>query len=377
MIYLDYAATTPMSEDALYVYNEAVKRYFGNASSLHEYGTVAKDALDASRQSWASMIGGIEEGVYFTSGGTEANQLAIRSLIDGNKNRGNHLITTEVEHSSLYNLFKLLESDYGFDVTYLPLQKSGSISITDLEKAIRPSTILASIHAVNGETGFVQPIETIGKLLQKKDILFHTDFVQAFGSIDINAITMYIDSLSIASHKIYGPKGVGLCYINPRLNWRAQVPNTTHERGFRPGTVDVPAILSFTAAAQQLHKSSQDHIEKMSYLRQYFLQALYAQVKDVVIYESEHEQVPQIIGLSFGKLQGQYIMLECNKNGIAISTGSACQVDQQSPPRTLLSLGKSQDEANQFVRISFGQMTSKHEVGQLVKVLIAIEQASK
>lgn len=377
MIYLDFAATTPMSEEALYVYNEAAKRYFGNANSLHEVGTSANDALEASRNSWSQMLGGISDGIYFTSGGTEANQLAIQSLIKGNENRGNHLITTEIEHSSNDNLFKKLEVQYGYDVTYLSLQKDGRIDLTELKNAIRPDTVLASIQTVNGETGFVQPIEEIGSLLHEKNIIFHTDFVQAFGNVNIDVEQMKVDSLSIASHKIYGPKGVGLCYINPRVDWTSHIPNTTHEGGFQPGTVDVPAVLSFTAAGQQIHKTQVEHVKKMSKLRQYFEEKIYKKIKNYTIYESEYHQIPQIIGLSFGKLQGQYIMLECNKKGIAISTGSACQVGQQSPSRTIMALGKSKDEANQFVRISFGKMTTKQEIDRLIDVLGKIANESK
>lgn len=371
MIYLDYAATTPMSEEALYVFNEATKRYFANPSSLHELGTLANDALEVSRSSWAEMIGGIKEGVYFTSGGTESNQLALLSLIEGNKGRGNHLITTEVEHSSIYNLFKKLEKE-GYEVTYLGINGDGQINITDLKKAIRPSTVLASIQTVNGETGYIQPIKEIGSLLHEQGILFHTDSVQAFGNVDIDVMHTYIDALSIASHKIYGPKGIGMSYINPRVNWISQIPNTTHENGFRPGTVDVPAILSFTRAAQQAHKDSDKNTNKMLYLREYLVEQLRSQAIKFNIYESKKAQLPQIIGLSFEKLQGQYIMLECNKYNIAISTGSACQVGQQSPSRTLLSLGTSIDEANQLVRISLGKITSTEEIDILIKALINI-----
>lgn len=368
MIYLDFAATTPMSEDALYVFNEASKRYFGNASSLHEFGTQANDALEASRSSWAQMINGERDGIYFTSGGTEANQLAIRSLIEGNREKGNHLITTDAEHSSVYNMMKKLEEE-GFEVTYLSLQESGEISLEELKAAIRPTTILASIQAVNGEVGFVQPINEIGVLLDEANVLFHTDAVQAFTNISLDVRTDKIDSLSISGHKIYGPKGIGMCYINSRVTWQSQVPNTTHEGGLRAGTVDVPAILSFTTAAQQSINSMNENADKMTKLRHYLLEKLRETKIDFTLYESKLNQVPQIVGMAFSKLQGQYIMLECNKNGLAISTGSACQVGQQSPPRTLLSLGKTRDEANQFVRISFGKTTTVDDLDLLVTVL--------
>jgi len=368
MIYLDFAATTPMSEDALYVFNEASKRYFGNASSLHEFGTQANDALEASRSSWAQMINAEKDGIYFTSGGTESNQLAIRSLIEGNRDKGNHLITTDAEHSSVYNVMKKLEGE-GFEVTYLSIHESGQISIEELKAAIRPSTILASIQAVNGEVGYVQAISEIGELLDEANVLFHTDAVQAFTNIPLDVQADKIDALSISGHKIYGPKGIGLCYINSRVSWKPQVPNTTHEGGLRAGTVDVPAILSFTTAAQQLINSMNENAEKMTHLRQHLLEKLKETKVDFTLYESELNQVPQIVGMAFSKLQGQYIMLECNKNGLAISTGSACQVGQQSPPRTLLSLRKTRDEANQFVRISFGITTTVEELDALVTVL--------
>lgn len=368
MIYLDYASTTPMSDDALYVFNEATKRFFGNSSSLHEIGTIANDALESCRKTWAGMLDCYREGIFFTSGGTESNQLAVQSLVDGNKMKGNHLITTEVEHSSLYNLFKKYEEE-GYEVTYLPLGVDGQINLQQLQSSLRPTTILVSIQAVNSETGFIQPIEAIGALLQKRNIPFHTDFVQGFGNLSLSVNHNYIDSLSIASHKIYGPKGVGLCYINPRVNWKGQIPNTTHELGFRPGTVDVPSIMAFTRAAQRLTERREIHRNKMKYLRNTFLELLEKSSIPFTLYESPTVQLPQIIALSIAKLQGQYIMLECNKHNIAISTGSACQVGRQSPSRTLLSLGKGKDEANQLVRISLGKNTTLDEINQLVKVL--------
>lgn len=371
MIYLDYAATTPISDEALYVFGEASKKYFGNASSLHEFGTEANRVLNMCRKTWAHMINSEADGIYFTSGGTEANQLAILSLVYGNQSRGKHIITTEAEHSSVYHLCKQLE-DEGFTVTFLPLIDDGQISLEQLEQAIQPTTILASIQFVNGETGMIQPVEEIGKLLKQHGVIFHADCVQAFGNVDIDVRKYHIDALSIASHKIYGPKGTGLAYINPRVDWTPVVKNTTHENGFRPGTVDVPSILAFTAAGQAAHRTLDERLEKMQELRTYFLTKLARVMHDWTVYESKTAQLPNIVALSFGKWEGQYIMLECNKRGIAISTGSACQVRQQSPSRTILSLGKSVDEAKQLVRVSFGKMTTEEEIDKLVEAIMQI-----
>jgi|SRR5690625_709414 len=368
MIYLDYAATTPISDDALFVYNEASKKYFANASSLHELGTKANEALEASRMSWAQMINGEKEGIYFTSGGTESNQLALLSIIEGNKHRGNHLITTKTEHSSVYHLFKKLETE-GFRVTYIDVNEDGIINVNDIERAITSDTILVSIQYVNGEIGTINPIAEIGALLETKKVMFHTDCVQAFGNVLIDVKRFTIDSLSVSSHKLYGPKGIGMCFINPRIEWKSQIPHTSHEYGFRPGTVDVPAILSFTFAGQQAEKHRNENKEKYSTLRQELLFRLQRDVKDYEVYESKINQLPQIVGLSVGGLQGQYIMLKCNENSICVSTGSACQVGQQEPSRMLLSMGKSRDEANQLVRVTLGKTTTIADIEQLVQVL--------
>lgn len=368
MIYLDYAATTPMSDEALDVFNQAAKKIYGNPSSLHDIGTKADDALNICRLQLANCMNGQENGVYFTSGGSESNILAIRSLIDGNKEKGKHLITTEVEHSSVYNLFNQLEEE-GYEVTYLAVDSSGLISLEQLQQAIRKETILASIHHANSEIGTIQPITKIGQLLHEHHVIFHTDCVQAFGRVPIDVKESYIDSLSVSSHKIYGPKGTGMCYINPAAHWNMQQKNTTHERGFRPGTVDVPSILAFTTAAQniirEMNHQRKTHVKR----RKQFVSKL-KELTDVTVIEGdETNQLPHIIGLSFSQAQGQYIMLECNRYGIAISTGTACQVGQQSPSRTMISIGKTVEEAKQFVRISFGKMTTVDELDETIRVL--------
>lgn len=241
MIYLDHAATTPIRREALDAYVEASEKYYGNASSLHDIGMQANDVLEKCRTLWGTLIDADPSGIYFTSGGTEANQLAILSYIKAHKERGKHLITTEVEHSSLYNLFQQLAED-GYDVTFLSLQKDGTVSLEEVRKVIRPDTILASIHYANSEVGILQPIAALGKVFAAHDIFFHVDCVQAFGHVPLSVKKLKIDALSIASHKIYGPKGIGLCYMNPTVFWQSVIQNTTHEKGFRPGTVDVPSI---------------------------------------------------------------------------------------------------------------------------------------
>jgi len=368
VVYLDYAATTPIRQEVLDAYQKAAKRFYGNPSSLHDIGTKANDLLNACRIQLSKIINGNPDGIYFTSGGTESNILAIKSLIDGNKEKGNHLITTEVEHSSLYNLFKQLEQE-GFDVTYLPVDVSGELHVDQIKNAVRDNTILASIHHGNAEIGVVQNIAEIGKLLHERDVIFHTDCVQTFGNIPIDVQTSYIDSLSVSSHKIYGPKGTGMCYMNPNANWKEQIAGTVHEKGFRPGTVDVPSIAAFATAAELMIAEMEAQQSKYRSLRNY-LNAKLSELGGMIKIEgSVNEQLPHIVGLTSAHLQGQYIMLECNRYGIAISTGSACQVGNQAPSRTMKSMGKSEEEAQQFIRLSFGKETEETDIDQFVKAM--------
>lgn len=367
MIYLDYAATTPIRKEALDAFVQASETYFGNPSSLHDRGVEASDMLEKCRLIWAEMIHGDKKGIYFTSGGTESNQLAVMSLLAGNRERGNHIITTEVEHSSLYHLFKQLDGD-GYDVTFLPLNERGVVDLEVVRKAIRPSTVLAAIHHGNSEVGFVQPIDKLGKLFHESNVIFHVDCVQTFGHLPIDVKRIGIDSLSISSHKIYGPKGTGLAYINPRLKWRSQVEHTTHENGFRPGTVDVPSIVSFSVAGQLAMKERETKTDQYASLRSRFVERLHEELPQVRVIANENDQLQHIIGLVFPKVEGQYVMLECNKRRIHVSTGSACQVGMQSPSRTLLSIGMDETKAKQLVRISFGKETSETHLMQCIDV---------
>ena len=374
MIYLDYAATTPMSEVALCAYNEGSQLYFGNASSLHDIGMNARDALQLCRKQHSLFLNGETEGIYFTSGGTEANILAILSIVQAYKSKGNHLITTKVEHASLFHLFQQLEND-GFEVTYLDVNEHGTIQLDILKQAIRPTTILASIHHGNGEIGTVQPLEEIGEILKAHQIIFHSDCVQTYGEIKIDVKKCKVDSISVSSHKIYGPKGVGFCYISPSVLWKSIYDGTTHEDGFRPGTVDVPSIVSFTAAAQHMMETMEERAANYNQLRTLFLQDIKKLSDKIMVEQSLEAQLPQIIGLTCLHVQGQYMMLECNRHGICISTGSACQVGMESPSRTMLAIGKSESEAKCFIRISLGSKTTKEELERTVIVMQRIFQS--
>ncbi len=373
MIYLDYAATTPIREEVLHAYNEVSKNYYGNPSSLHDVGSNAKQLLELCRKELADKINGDSDGVFFTSGGTESNQLAIRSLLDAHKTKGNHLITSSTEHSSIHNLCKQLETE-GFDVTYLPADQYGQVRLEDLQSVVTDQTILVSIQFANPEIGTIQPIKEIGEFLHDHNILFHSDCVQAFGKVPINVKQLHIDSLSISSHKINGPKGVGASYISPSVRWVQQIPGTSHENGFRPGTVNVPGIASFITAVQLICSEMEVNTVKYQELRKRLVTGIETIGHPILVEGHAIDQLPHIVGLSVAGLQGQYVMLEFNRRGIAISTGSACQIGSQSPSKTMLAIGKSKDEAKQLIRLSFGHMTKEDDIDKAVDVLGNITQ---
>ncbi|TLS39257.1 IscS subfamily cysteine desulfurase [Pseudalkalibacillus caeni] len=359
MIYLDYASTTPMSDKALEVYTEAARHYFGNPRSSHDIGTTASQLLEASRRKTAELFNGSEEGVYFTGGGSEANDLAIRSLVKASK-KGNHLITTSTEHSSVLNTFKTLEEE-GYRVTYLPVNEYGEVEMKTLKGSLTPETALVSIAHANSEIGAVQKLKEIGQLLAEHNILFHSDCVQTFGKLPLDVRENNLSSISVSGHKIYGPKGVGVCYIAPHVSWGQVIPGTTHENGFRPGTVNVPGIAAFVTAAEDAVANMCKERNRYAELRKKFASEVCKH--DRIVIEGHQERaLPHIIGLRVKGIEGQYIMLECNRHGFAVSTGSACSIGQQSPSKTLLAIGRDQDEARELVRITFGKFTTEEDV---------------
>lgn len=372
MIYLDYAATTPMSDQALTIYGKAAKSAFGNSNSLHDIGGTSSQLLESSRRVIAKLINGDEKGLFFTGSGSEANILSIQSLLNGLNDSKKHLITSQIEHSSLYHLFKKLEME-GYKVTYLIPNKQGHIEINQVEKALRDDTGLVSIQHGNSEIGVVQNIKKIGELLKQKDIVFHSDCVQTFGKLPIDVEEFGLDAISISSHKIYGPKGIGAAYIKPSTFWNPVIPGTTHESGFRPGTVDVPAVAAFATASMEICGKTDENMNHYEQLRRILIDSFTPYQKLItIINDSQHCILPNIIPLQIKGIEGQYVMLECNRYGYAVSTGSACQVGMQEPSRTLLSIGYTKQIAKQYIRISLGTQTTHEQIENFAKVLINV-----
>lgn len=371
MIYLDYAASTPMCEEALDMYNTLNKEMFGNSSSLHDAGGQAAYVLDYSRQQIANMIGGHKEGVYFTSGGTESNMLLVQSILNGLPQHKKHWIMSALEHHSMYNLAALLERQ-GYELTIVQPDKDGRITADTLLPHLKETTGLVSVQHANSETGLIQDLAALSPLLRDRGILLHSDAVQTFGNIPMDVTAMGVDALSVSSHKVYGPKGVGAAYLKPGTPWRPVYPDTLHESGFRPGTVNVPGIAAFVAAAEMMFEHMELHQERYAVLRQYLL----AQLRErsiplrLAVQENSTEAVlHHIVGCFFHGYEGQYVMLECNRRGVCISTGSACAAGHHKPAPAIQALGASDREALQFIRISFGRTTTIEELNVLVDIL--------
>lgn len=373
MNYFDYAASTPMTAEAVHVFSSLSQQCYGNTTSLHDIGTEASNILSLSRKTIATLLDVEEAGIYFTSGGTESNLLSIISLALAQRSRGNHLIVSAGEHPSVDQAMEYLQ-DQGFHVTTIPFNKNGMIQLDVLEKAITKQTILVSVQHINPEIGTIQPIAEIAELLKDRHIILHCDAVQSFGKVDIRPITAIVDSITVSSHKVYGPKCVGAVYIHPKHRFQPVFPGVVHERGFRGGTVNVPGIAAFATAAQAC--VGNHSIATYRHFRSLLIDPLQTNRHLFTIYEAlnEEQQLPQIIGLGVRHLEGQLMMLELNRKGFAVSTGSACQVGQQQTSKIMYAMGIPADQAREFIRISFGQSTTEESVKQLSNQLLTIAQ---
>ncbi|QBK26480.1 cysteine desulfurase family protein [Ureibacillus thermophilus] len=369
MIYLDYAATTPMLDESIDAYCIASKEVFGNASSLHDAGGQAAFLLENSRDVIAEKMGVPRDGVIFTGGGTEGNILAILSLARAGK--GKHIITSMAEHTSIHAAMNTLERE-GYEITRLPLAEKGIIDLDLLKKSIRPDTALISIQHVNSEIGIIQPVLEIAKVAQTYNIPYHVDCVQSFCKLDISEFSSYVDAITVSAHKIGGPKGCGAVYLNPRRRILPLYPGITHERGLRGGTVDTPAIYAFAKS-----------VEHFKYdLNQYW--KLRIQLKEAIqetccyfIESDEAHQLPSICGLCMKGAEGQYVMLRLNEKGICISTGSACDIHSKSGTKAMLAMGRSLQEARTFFRISFGIHTKEEDIQKLSTALFELNREIK
>ena len=371
-VYFDNAATTKV---ALRVF-EAMKPYFsdiyGNASSLHGFGLSAKQALEDARETIARKISAKHNEVIFTSGATEADNLAIRGVAYKNNHLGNHIITTKIEHPAVLESCRFLETQ-GFKITYLPVDREGFVNLEELKKSLSEKTILISIIFANNEIGTIQPIKEIGKMIKKwnkehkMNVYFHSDAVQAFTKIDINVIDLNLDLLSVSSHKIYGPKGIGALYVREGTKIERIAHGGHHEYNLRPGTENVSGAVGFTKASGLFNSKNYETVKS---LRAYLIKEVLKNIPDAYLNGPLVENVlPGIANFIFKDAEGEAIMLLLDKEGIAVSTGSACASHSLEPSYVLLAIGVPKEEAHGSIRVSLGLENTKEEIDYTVKVL--------
>ena len=374
-IYLDYAATTPMDPRVIEEVNKHFRESYGNSSSLHSIGQKAALTLVKSRQTVASLINVQRDEIFFTSSGTEADNLAILGVAFKNKSRGNHIITSAIEHHAVENTCKQLEKR-GFKVTFLPVDKSGLINLKELEDKITDKTIIISIMFANNEIGTIEPIKEIGKIAKNHDIIFHTDAVQAFGKVPIDVDEMNIDLLSATAHKLYGPKGVGMLYIRNkgiREGWGKYIEPIMygggHERDMRPSTVNIPGIAGFAKAVEIAKEEMPKEIERETKLRDKIIHTVLNNIEDSYLNGHPTQRLPNNVNLGFRFIEGESIVLDLDGEGIATSTGSACSSKSLEPSHILLAIGLRPEEAHGSLRATVGRFTMEDDVDYFLEKL--------
>jgi len=371
MIYMDHNATTPVRPEVLEAMLPFYGPVYGNASSLHGFGREAKEGLERAREQVAKVLGARPDEVCFTGGGTEADNLAVKGMAWANRDRGNHLITSQVEHHAVFNTCEYLEKQ-GFKVTYLPVDSEGRVDPGDVEKAITKETLLVSIMQANNETGTVQPIAEVGRIARKRGVYFHSDAVQAFTKLPTRVDELGVDMLSLSGHKIYGPKGVGCLYIRKGTKLDPLLHGGHHERNRRAGTENVPGIVGLGKAAELGAGEMSEEAKKLATLRDRLQEGILARIPEVRINARNARRLPGTLSVCFQYVEGESILLGLDLKGIAASSGSACSSGAIEPSYVLTAMGVPPEEARGSVRFSLGRQNTEQEVDRVVGELIAI-----
>ncbi len=367
MIYLDNAATTPVRKEVLEEMSPYFSKKYGNASSLHSFGREASMALQNARSKTADVISAAPEEIYFTGGGSEADNLAIKGVAFANKDKGNHIITSAIEHDAVLNTCKFLEES-GFKVSYLPVDKYGFVDCGDVERAITKKTILISVMHANNEIGTIEPVANIGALAQENGVYFHTDAVQSFGKIPIDVGKMGIDLLSASSHKIYGPKGVGMLYVRKGVKVQPLIHGGGHENGLRSGTENVAGIVGFGKASELAENERAVEAGREIKLRDRLIKGA-LKIKNSNLNGHPTIRLPNNANFSFKFIEGEGLILDLDSYGIAASTGSACSTKSLEPSHVLLCIGLKHEEAHGSLRLSLGRYTTDKDINYVLKVL--------
>lgn len=367
-IYFDHSATTPVDKEAAAAALEYMTEKFGNASSIHSFGREARKAVDEAREKVAALIGATANEIFFTSGGTEGDNLAIKGVAFANRKKGNHIITSAIEHHAVLHTCEYLEK-HGFTVTYLPVDEYGMVRIEDLKNAITDKTILISIMMANNEVGTIQPVKEIGRLAREKGIYFHTDAVQAVGNYPIDVQEMNIDLLAMSGHKFHAPKGVGALYIRRGVRIEAVQHGGGHERNLRAGTENVPGIVGLGKAAEIAKREMAQKVTYLGKLRDRIISEVMTKIPHVKLNGHPTERLPGNANFSFLFIEGESLLLNLDLKGIAASSGSACTSGSLDPSHVLLAMGLTHEVAHGSLRITMGRGNTAEEVDYFLEVL--------
>ena len=369
MIYLDNAASTRVREEVLETVNDILLNDYANPDAVHEFGVKTAKRIKDSRQIIADTLNVSAKEIYFTSGGSEGNNIIIQGIINGNPRQGKHLITTKIEHPSVFEIFKEYERN-GFEVTYLNVDSDGRVKLDELTDSIRDDTVLISVIAVNSETGIIQDLEKIGNIIKQKnkDVYFHSDFVQGLGHIEINPAKCRLDALTVSSHKIHGPKGTGAIYLSGNVKIKPIIFGSNQEKGIVQRTLNSSGIIGFGKAVQIACENFSEDNKQIKEVREYFLQKIRDEISDIRVNTIEEDSVPHILNISFKGIQGEVLVHFLGMSKIYVSTGSACS-SRKGNSRILESMGLTQEEVAGGIRFSFSVFNTKEEMDETVNAL--------
>jgi cysteine desulfurase len=371
MIYLDHNATTSLHPKVFETMKPYLEEQFGNASSYYRLGREAKDALESSRKTIALCIGAQPSEIIFTSGGTESDNLALRGVAYALRDKGNHIITSAIEHHAVLRTCEDLQEN-GFTVTYVPVDSTGRVNPDDIRKRINRKTILISLMQVNNETGVIQPVEEVGTIAREAEIIFHTDAVQAAGKLPVDVKKLNVNLLSISAHKLYGPKGIGLLYLRAGTTFRPLITGGHHEHNLRAGTENIPAIVGFAKALSLASEHLESVTKRLNYLRHRLETQILARIADVQVNGVAAPRVSNTSNMSFSSIDGESILLHLDLRGMCASTGSACTTGASEPSHVLAAMGVPADSAQGSIRFSLGRDNTEQEIDMVVGALFEI-----
>jgi len=368
MIYLDNAATTKVRKEVVEAMMPYIESNYGNPSSVYRIGRENKEAIEVARDKVAEILNAKASEIYFTSCGTEADNWAIKGIAEAYKKKGNHIITSKIEHHAVLDACKYLEKN-GYEVTYVDVDEDGVVKLDELKKAIKDTTTLITIMYANNEVGTVQPISEIADIAMENGIKFHTDAVQAVGHLKIDVVEQKIDALSISAHKFNGPKGVGVLYLKRGIGISKYLHGGAQERNKRAGTENVAYIVGLAKALELAEKEREEEYEKISNLRDYFIKSIEEKIDHVKLNGHREKRLPGNVNFSFRFIEGESILLMLDMEDIAASSGSACASGSLDPSHVLLSLGLNHETAHGSIRFSLGRFSTKEEVDKVLEVL--------